>query len=99
MYKEGDKLYGKIIFLYPREGRPPNAKCEVCKDDRKDEPLIGLQVVRDLVWDGGAWVDGTIVDPETGKVYTLKAWVDKDEPNKLNCRGYIETISIELKLG
>lgn len=89
LYKEGDKMYGKIVYLYPREGREPNAKCTKCTDDRKDEPLVGLQLVRDMEWDGGAWTEGTIVDPETGKVYDLKMWVDKDRPDELNVRGYI----------
>lgn len=89
LYKEGDKMYGKIVYLYPREGREPNAKCTKCTDDRKNEPLVGLQLVRDMEWNGGAWVDGTIVDPETGKVYDLKMWVEKDRPDELNVRGYI----------
>ncbi len=89
LYKEGDQLFGKIIYLYPREGREPNAKCKVCTDDRKDQPLLGLQIVRDLKWNGGAWEGGTIVDPETGKVYTLKLWVDSKNVDKLNVRGYI----------
>lgn len=89
LYKEGDELFGKIIFLYPREGREPNAKCTKCDDDRKGEPLVGLQIVRNLKWNGGAWEGGTIVDPETGKIYTLKIWVDAKTPDKLNVRGYI----------
>jgi uncharacterized protein (DUF2147 family) len=89
LYKEGDKMYGKIIYLYPREGREPNAKCDKCTDDRKGEPLVGLQIVRELTWNGGAWEGGTIVDPETGKIYTLKMWVDSKNLDKLNVRGYI----------
>lgn len=89
LYKDGDKMFGKIVYLYPREGREPNAKCDKCTDDRKGEPLVGLQLVRDMEWNGGAWVNGTIVDPETGKVYDLKMWVEKDRPDELNVRGYI----------
>ncbi|MFT7344517.1 MAG: hypothetical protein ACI9XP_001102 [Lentimonas sp.] len=89
LYKEDDKLYGKIIYLYPREGRALDAKCELCEDDRNGQPLLGLQIVRNLEWDGGSWIDGTIVDPENGKVYTLKMWVDKEKPDVLNVRGYI----------
>lgn len=89
LYKDGDKMYGKIVYLYPREGREPNAKCDKCTDDRKGEPLVGLQLVRNMEWNGGAWVNGTIVDPETGKVYDLKMWVEKDRPDELNVRGYI----------
>ncbi len=89
LYKIDDKLYGKITYLYPREGREDNPKCKLCTDDRKDKPLIGLQIVRNLKWDGSVWKGGTIVDPENGKVYNVKIWVDKDSPDKLNVRGYV----------
>ncbi len=89
LYKVDGKLYGKITYLFPREGREPNAKCTKCADDRKDQPLEGLQLVRNLKWNGSSWEGGTIVDPETGKVYTLKLWVDPDNFNYLNVRGYI----------
>jgi uncharacterized protein (DUF2147 family) len=89
LYKADGKLYGKILYLFPREGREPNPKCTKCTDDRKNKPLVGLQIVRNLKWDGEEWYGGTIVDPENGKVYTVKIWVDPDNPDKLNVRGYI----------
>jgi uncharacterized protein (DUF2147 family) len=45
--------------------------------------------VRGCKWDGTEWEGGTIVDPENGKVYTVKIWMDENNPNKLNVRGYI----------
>ena len=89
LYKSEGKLYGKIVSLYPREGREENPVCKKCTDDRKNKPLVGLQIVRGLVWDGSEWEDGTIVDPENGKVYTVKIWRDEDNPDRLNVRGYI----------
>lgn len=89
LYKKDGELFGKITYLFPRKGREPNAKCKECEDDRKDQPLIGLQIVRDLKWDGSAWKKGTIVDPEDGKVYTLKMWLDPNNSKFLNVRGYI----------
>lgn len=89
LYKHDGKLYGKIIHLYPREGREENPVCKVCTDDRKGKPLVGLQIVRGLEWDGKEWESGTILDPENGKVYKAKIWVDEKNPNKLNMRGYI----------
>ncbi len=89
LYKADGKLYGKITYLFPREGRPENAKCEKCTDDRKNEPLVGLQIIRNLTWNGEEWSGGTIVDPENGKVYDVKIWLDPDNPNYLNVRGYI----------
>jgi uncharacterized protein (DUF2147 family) len=89
LYKENHKLFGKIIYLYPREGREPNPKCTRCTDDRKDQALEGLQIVRNLSWDGEEWEDGSILDPENGKVYELKIWIEKNNPDKLYVRGYI----------
>ncbi len=89
LYKYKDQLYGKITFLYPREGRPENPVCDKCTDDRKGQPLVGLQIVRNLKWNGTEWAGGTIVDPENGKTYTTKIWLDPDNPNKLYVRGYI----------
>lgn len=89
LYKVDGKLYGKITYLYPREGREENPKCTKCTDDRKNKPLVGLQIVRNLKWDGEEWYGGTIVDPENGKIYTVKLWLNPENSNKLNVRGYI----------
>jgi uncharacterized protein (DUF2147 family) len=53
------------------------------------KPLVGLQIVRYLTWDGSEWEGGTIVDPENGKIYSTKMWLDESNPNKLYVRGYI----------
>ena len=92
LYKKDEKLYGKITFLYPREGREANPKCKKCTDDRKDQPLVGLQIVRGMKWDGGEWDSGTILDPENGKLYDVKIWLDEENSNRLNVRGYIGPI-------
>lgn len=89
LYKENGKLYGKIVYLFPREGREPDPKCDKCTDDRKNKPLVGLQIVRDLEWNGEEWEGGTIVDPENGKVYDLKLWVNGSNSKYLNVRGYL----------
>ena len=92
LYKVDGKLYGKIIYLFPREGREENPKCKKCTDDRKDQPLVGLQIVRSLKWDGEEWEGGTIVDPENGKIYTVKMWLEEGNANLLNVRGYVGPI-------
>ncbi len=89
LYKYKDQLYGKITYLYPREGREPNPVCKKCTDDRKNQPLEGLQIVRNLKWNGEEWAGGTIVDPENGKIYTVKIWLEEGNTDKLNVRGYI----------
>lgn len=89
LYKKDKKLYGEIVYLFPRKGREPDPKCTKCTDDRKNKPLMNLQIVRGLKWNGTEWYGGTIVDPENGKIYKVKMWVDPDNPDYLKVRGYI----------
>ncbi|NDC60643.1 MAG: DUF2147 domain-containing protein [Betaproteobacteria bacterium] len=71
----------------------PKAKtiCDLCKDERKDQPILGMEIIRGLkqegnknLWGGG----GKILDPTNGKIYTLEM-----EPieggKKMKVRGYI----------
>ena len=45
-----------------------------------------MEIIRDLVPDGEAWNDGTILDPKNGSVYDCKLWL---EDGKLKVRGYV----------
>ena len=89
LYKQDGKLFGKITYVYPRPGLEENAVRKKCPGDRKNKPLVGLQIVRGLTWNGSEWEDGTIVDPENGKVYTCSIWLEEGNPDKLNVRGYV----------
>ena len=71
----------------------PKAKtiCDLCKDDRKDKPIIGMEFVRGLKQEGNKnfWAGGgKILDPGNGKIYTVEM-----EPieggKKMQVRGYI----------
>jgi uncharacterized protein (DUF2147 family) len=83
-------LTGRVNKIL-REG--PNIKkvCSECTDERKDQPIVGMQIIRGLkqegsnnVWAGG----GKILDPENGKEYTVRM-VPIDGGKKLQVRGYI----------
>lgn len=89
LYKYKDQLFGKITYLYPYEGLESNPICKKCTDDRKNKSIEGLQVVRNLKWNGKEWEGGTILDPENGKIYRVTMWLDTNDSNKLNVRGYI----------
>lgn len=57
---------GKIVQLLIK---PENANCVKCKDDRKNKPLIGLEIIRGLTKDGNEFSGGTITNPKDGKSY------------------------------
>ncbi|TPN89265.1 DUF2147 domain-containing protein [Aquimarina algicola] len=87
IYKEGNKIYGKIERILNEERR--KRLCEECKGADHNKPIEGLVIIKGLEKDGDEYEDGTITDPENGKVYRCKIWVDEDDPNTLNVRGYI----------
>ena len=85
IYKKGDKYYGKVISIVDPDKRDSN--CDKCTDSRKDKPVLGMEIIKDLEQDGDEFEDGTILDPQNGKIYDCKIWL-KDKKT-LNVRGYI----------
>ena len=88
---QGGVLSGRVVKSLRND---PTAKktCEDCKDDRKDQTIVGMEIIRgvkaepltEFLWAGG----GKILDPENGKEYTVKM-VPKEDGQKLQVRGYI----------
>ena len=69
----GNVLVGRIEKLL-RPGVDPAAVCTECSDERKNQPMVGLEIIRGAHKAEGKdeWVGGKILDPENGKTYTLK---------------------------
>jgi uncharacterized protein (DUF2147 family) len=71
----------------------PDAVCDLCTDERKDKPILGMTILRNIkknTSDAQKWDGGDILDPNNGKVY--RARLNLAENNKtLNVRGYIGT--------
>jgi uncharacterized protein (DUF2147 family) len=82
-------LSGKIVKRLDKDAKP-DATCDKCTDDRKDKPLLGMEIIRKAKkLDGeAAWGDGEILDPDNGKVYRLKL-VPIEGGKKLQVRGFI----------
>jgi uncharacterized protein (DUF2147 family) len=80
---------GKIEKVLTATAKPDD-KCIACKDDRKDQPIVGLEFLRGLKKTDGkdVWEGGTVVDPESGTVY--KARITMIEGGKkLEMRGFV----------
>lgn len=86
---KGGVLTGRIEKLLRKEA-DPNAVCEKCTDDRKGKPMVGLEIIRGAKKAEGkdVWEDGKILDPESGKNYTLRL-TPKDGGSKLDVRGSV----------
>ena len=70
-----------------------DAKCTECTDARKDQPVQGMTILRDIKQDPSdkaLWIGGDILDPNDGKVYKVRL-KPVDGGKKMEVRGYIGT--------
>jgi uncharacterized protein (DUF2147 family) len=84
-YLVNGRLFGKVTEVRP--GRKPQDVCDKCSGEYKNQPILGMVLMRDFHTDGDDWVDGTVVDPENGKEYKGKIWAVGNDTLKM--RGYI----------
>lgn len=86
VYEKNGKIFGRIEKLYLEPGEDPDPVCDECTDHRKDKKVMGMMIITDMEKDGDEWNGGKILDPENGKIYRCKIWV---EDGNLKVRGYI----------
>lgn len=88
--KEADNTYaGKVVKLTPRAGYTPKETCVDCPAPYTNKPIIGLDVVTGLKsTDGLNYTSGRILDPNTGKLYSMKAKLSSNG-KRLHLRGYL----------
>ncbi len=87
--ESGGVLSGKVSKLLRKDAKQ-DAVCDECTDNRKDKPILGLEIIRGAKKDASedVWTGGKILDPENGKEYTLKM-TPQDGGKKLAVRGSI----------
>jgi uncharacterized protein (DUF2147 family) len=88
IFEKGGKVFGKIMKIFPEKGEDPDPICEECEeeDDRYKKKIIGMEIIRNMKKHGNELSEGTIMDPDNGKIYRCKIWV---EGNELKVRGYL----------
>ena len=81
-------LNGVVERSLLKTSSEPN--CSLCTYDRKDKPKVGMEIIRGAVKVASedAWEGGTIIDPDSGKVYKLRL-APLEGGKKLQVRGYI----------
>lgn len=77
-----------IERLFREPGEEPNPVCEKCSGEKKNKPVTGMQIGSGMKKDGEVWSGGEILDPENGKTYKCKVWLE-DKGRKLHVRGFI----------
>lgn len=85
----GGALSGRIEKSL-KKNTDPAATCTECRDDRKDKPIAGLEILRGGQQAEGkeVWEGGKILDPENGKEYRASL-TPIDGGKRLEVRGYL----------
>lgn len=94
LYDDKGKLAGKILKIFPKPGEEHDPICHKCEGSRKDQPKTGIV----FFWNftpanekPNKWVDGKILNPDDGKVYSSEATLS-DDGRSLSVYGYIRII-------
>jgi uncharacterized protein (DUF2147 family) len=91
IWKDKERLLGKIIKTFPKAGEDPDPVCDKCKGEKKNQKIIGMIFMWQFHLEDGRWVEGRILDPENGKVYNCSLELT-DNSSKLKVFGYIRLI-------
>ena len=87
--KRGEKYFGKINWLKTTKDEKGVAKTDVKnpEEDLRSKPILGLEILKNFIFEDGKWTDGKIYDPKTGKTYSCNMTMKGNDV--LNMRGYI----------
>lgn len=86
VYKRDGKIFGKIVAILNPEKK--DALCTKCEAVDKNKPVLGLELIKNLIKAGKYYKNGTIFDPENGKKYKCRLMLTEN-PDVLQVRGYI----------
>jgi sterol desaturase/sphingolipid hydroxylase (fatty acid hydroxylase superfamily)/uncharacterized protein (DUF2147 family) len=83
---EGGALRGRIERVVPKPGEDENPVCDRCPGERRNQRIVGMEVLGGHRPEGDRWTGGRILDPENGKEYASAVWVDARD--RLRVRGH-----------
>lgn len=86
--QNGDGTLSGQIVRGLGENNSPERRCTECTDERKDQKIQGMSIVREMKQDGDEWDGGRILDPANGKEYSCRMHLEAGG-QKLVVRGYI----------
>lgn len=88
IYEHDGAVFGRIEkIIIPGK----SDKCGLCTDERKDQPALGLVIIRHMKASTdhpNGWAGGDVLDPEKGAVYSSRMTLS-DDGQTLQVRGFI----------
>lgn len=87
--KRGEKYFGKIVWLKEPKDEKGNNKTDIKNPDEslKSKPILGLEILKNFIFEDGKWTNGKIYDPKSGKNYSCNMTLKSNDI--LNMRGYV----------
>ena len=85
---EDNGVFSGVVEKGLLEGDTGERVCDKCTDERKDQKIIGMTIIKNIKQKDGNYAGGEILDPDNGKVYKCKMKLD-ETGNKLEVRGFI----------
>ena len=82
------RYYGKLVEIYKVKGANPKERCTKCRGRRHNKRVLGMTILRDMVYKRGYYTSGRILDARNGKEYRLRMKVIHNG-KALQVRGYI----------
>ncbi len=87
--EKGGVLTGVVEKIF--DAAKLDSKCDQCSDERKDKPVLGMTLIRNVRQDAddkALWSGGEILDPNNGKTYKTRL-KPVDGGKTMEMRGYI----------
>ncbi|MDO5510787.1 MAG: DUF2147 domain-containing protein [Weeksellaceae bacterium] len=85
IFEQNGLLYGKVVKIL--DPAKQNAVCKDCSGERKNQRILGMQILSGLKKNGSKWDGGKIIDPNKGKEYSSSLELDGNDTLKV--RGYM----------
>ena len=82
------ELRGNVVEVYSPPAPSAQPLCEACSGALRNQPIVGMEILRGLRWDGEQYSGGEILDPDEGRAYrcTLRLLQGGE---RLEVRGYV----------
>jgi len=87
IFEQNGMIFGRIIKLFRKPGEDPDPICDECPEDdiRYKKKIVGMEIISGMKKSGDEYTDGHILDPESGKIYKCRIWLEDAD---LKVRGY-----------